>query len=404
MEKIKKLTKLSKLGKIFCLVIFAVILFSAGYLVGHKNMVFESVYKPKVINMELLKPRTVDFSLFWKAWDMVTSNAFYKNDPQKMVYGAISGMVSSLNDPYSVFMSPDENKTFMQDLSGQIEGIGAELSVKDGKLIVISPIDGSPAQKAGLRPNDQILKVDDAAVDSMTLDEAINKIRGAAGTKVKLTMMRDGWSAPQIIEITRDKITIKSVQWSMKGEVGYIKVSQFGDDTSNLMHQAATEIASKNPKAIILDLRRNPGGYLQSAVDMVGIFSPKDTVVVKEKDKSGKIQIEKTIEDPIFAQTKLIVLIDEGSASASEIVSGALQDNGRATLVGKTSFGKGSVQEMEDLGNGATIKLTIAEWLTPKDRQISHKGIDPDVKIDLTEDDIKADRDPQLDKALELAK
>ncbi len=404
LNKLKKLSKLSKLSKVIALILFALIFYFAGFVVGHKNLVFEKNFVPKVVNQELFKPKTVDFSMFWKAWNLVAEKSINKLDPQKMVYGAISGMMSGLGDPYSVFMEPSDNKTFRDDLSGEIEGIGAELSVKDGKLIVVTPLAGSPAEKAGLKPNDQILKIDDVAVENLTLNDAINNIRGKAGTTVKLTVGRDGWTEPQVIEIRRDKITVKSVEWSMKdNNIGYIKVSQFGDDTTNLMQRATTELAAKNPKAIVLDLRHNPGGYLQSAVDMVGMFSDPGTVVVKEKDKDGKVQIEKTVDKPILAKTKLVVLIDEGSASAAEIVAGALQDNNRATLVGAISFGKGSVQEMLDLGSGASLKLTIAEWLTPKDRQISHKGIDPDVKVSLTEDDTKNNRDPQLTKAMELA-
>jgi carboxyl-terminal processing protease len=401
----KHLKKLDKLVKIVSLIVFALIFYFSGYLIGHKNLVFETNHQPKIVSTELFKPSSVNFSLFWKAWNMVMTDSVDKPDAQKMVYGAISGMVSSMNDPYSVFMDPSTNKTFSQDLSGKIQGIGAEISVVDGKLVVISPLSGSPAEKAGLKPNDQIIKIDDANAGDLTLDNAINNIRGNAGTTVKLTIMRDGWAAPQVIAIQREEVTIKSVDWKMlDNNVGYIKVSQFGDDTTGLMKQATNAIAAKSPSAVILDLRNNPGGYLESAVDMVSMFSDSGTVVVKEKDKSSNVQIEKTTGTPILGKVKLIVLINEGSASAAEIVSGALQDNGRATLVGAKSFGKGSVQEMEDLGGGASLKLTIAEWLTPKDRAINHIGIEPDVKVGLTSDDQKAGRDPQLDKATELAK
>lgn len=397
--------KLGKPIKIISLIIFALIFYFAGYLIGHKNLVFEANYKPKIANKELVKPRSVDFAPFWKAWDKIQEQYVGTSDPQQMVYGAISGLVGSLKDPYSMFMEPEFTKTFLQDLSGEIEGIGAEISIKDNVLTIISPLSESPAEKAGLKPNDQILKIGDGLSDGLTLDEAIQIIRGKAGTKVKLTIMRVGWTEPQVIEITREKITIKSVEWSIKeGNIAYIKVSQFGDDTTALIQQATKEIAAKNPQAVILDLRRNPGGYLQSAVEMVGFFTPKGTVVVKEKDKNGTIQEEKTTTDPTIGQTKLIVLIDEGSASASEIVAGALQDTGRAQLVGAKSYGKGSVQDLIDLGGGATLRLTIAQWLTPKDRAISHVGIEPDIKVELTEDDFKASRDPQLDKAMELAK
>ena len=404
LKKLKKLSKFSKYGKIVGLIVFAIIFYFAGYLIGHKNLVFEKNYKPKIINMDLLKPRTVDFSIFWRAWNLVMKNSVDKPDTQKMVYGAISGMVDSMGDPYSVFMAPGTNKIFQDDLSGQIQGIGAELSAKDGTIIIVSPLIGSPAEKSGLKPNDQILKVDGITTDSLAVDEVISRIRGSAGTTVTLTIMRDGWAGPQDIPIKRDTITIKSVEWKMLNNIGYIKVNQFGNDTTNLMSQATKEIAVKNPSAVILDLRHNPGGYLESAVDMVSLFSDPGTVVVKEKDKNGNINIDKTTGTPILNKVKLIVLIDEGSASAAEIVAGAFQDNGRATLVGAKSFGKGSVQEMDSLAGGASLKLTIAEWLTPKDRQINHLGIQPDVPVILTDDNIKVGQDPQLDKAIELAK
>jgi len=405
LEKIKKLTSTKKFIKITILILFSLIFFGVGYLIGHKNLIFEKNFKPKLVNQEIIKSKTVDFAIFWKVWDLVLAKSVDKPDMQKMVYGAISGMLGSMGDPYSIFMEPSLSKAFMEDLSGEIQGIGAEISIRDSKLIVVSPLAGSPAEKAGLKPGDQIGLIDDKIAADLTLQEAITHIRGNAGTKVKLTIMRDGWSEPKVFEIQREKIAIKSVSWQVRDDnIGYIKVNQFGDDTNSLMSQAVSELSGKNVKAVILDLRHNPGGYLDSAVDMVGLFSNKGTIVVKEKDKDGKIQIEATKLDPIMPNTKLIVLIDEGSASASEIVAGALQDNGRATLVGQKSFGKGSVQEMQDLGKGASLKLTIAKWLTPKDREIDHKGIEPDVKISLTEDDQKTNRDPQLDKAVELAR
>ena len=406
MEKLKKLSKFSKLQKIVSLVLFAAIFYFAGFLTGHHNLVFEKNFQPKVINKELFKPSTVDFSQFWTAWNLVMEKSVDNPDTQKMVKGAISGMVDSLGDPYSTFMPADTSKLFMEDLSGEIQGIGAELSVKDGKLVVVTPLASSPAEKIGLKPNDQIVQINGNDVGNFSLEEAVSQIRGNAGTKVKLTIMREGWATPQVFEVQREKITIKSVEWSMKGNIGYIKITQFGDDTNGLLQQAATSLGAQKPKAIVMDLRRNPGGYLESAVDTVSLFSQPGMAVVKVKDKSGKVEIEQTkavTNSDNLKNIKMVVLIDEGSASAAEIVAGALQDNGRATLVGEKSFGKGSVQEVDGLGNGNQLKLTIAEWLTPKDRHINHIGIEPDVKVTLTDDDIKANRDPQLDKALELA-
>jgi carboxyl-terminal processing protease len=396
------LKKFAKIPKIFLLIIFALFFYFLGYLVGHENLVFEKNYKPVIVNKELLKPRTVDFGIFWDAWNKVTANYVGTVDYQKMVYGAVKGMVDSLGDPYSVFMEPSETQSFMEDLSGQVSGIGAELDVVDNQLTVISPIIGSPAEKAGLKPQDQILKINNESTDGMSLDTAVSKIRGKAGTKVTLTINRSGFESPQTLEITRENIQIKSVNWEIKSDnVAYIQISQFGDDTSDLMQQAAKEINDKHPKAIILDLRNNPGGYLDKAVDVASLFMPSG-VVVQEKDKNGNITEEKTTLEPILQSYKVIVLVNGGSASASEIVAGALQDAGRATLVGEKTFGKGSVQDLENLAGGATLKITVAKWLTPKGRTIDKVGLEPDVTITLTEDDTKAGRDPQLDKALQM--
>lgn len=398
MEKIKKF------NKVISLVLLALFFYFIGFLVGHRNLVFEANYKPKVANMELAKPQEVDFSMFWKAWNLVSEKYVGGLDAKKMVYGAISGMVNTLGDPYTVFMEPSSIKAFMEDLAGEIQGIGAEISIKEKQIIIVSPLTSSPAERAGLKPNDQILQIDGKNTEGFSVDQAVAMIRGKAGTMVKLTVMREGWDKPQEFSIRREKITINSVEWQMKeNNIAYIKVSQFGDDTTRLMEEAAGEINQKSPKGVILDLRRNPGGYLDSAVQMIGIFTDKGTVAVKEKDKTGAIQEERTQNEPILKDVKLIILTDEGSASASEIVAGALQDLGRAKLVGEKTFGKGSVQGLEDLGDGASIKITIAEWLTPNDRAINHLGIEPDVKVGLSEEDLKAGKDTQLNAALELA-
>lgn len=402
----KEKTKIIELRvvKIIIAVVLAVVFYFAGYLIGHKNLVFEANYKPKIANKELMKPRSVDFGIFWQAWDKIEKEYVGTPDYQKMVYGAVKGMVEALGDPYSVFMEPGESKTFMEDLSGEISGIGAQIDKKDTQLLIIAPLADSPAEKVGLKPQDQILFIDDLPTEPMTLEEAISKIRGKAGTKVKLTIMREGFSEPKVFEITREKITVKSVKWEIKNDnVAYIEISQFGDDTVDLMQKAAKEINAKNPKAIILDLRSNPGGYLEGSVDVASLWMDKG-VVVKEKYKDGRVEELETTLEPILGKYKTIVLINGGSASASEIVAGALQDTGKATLVGEKSYGKGSVQDLEDLAKGASLKLTIAEWLTPKDREINTIGITPDVVVELTEDDHNAGRDPQLDKAIDLLK
>lgn len=395
---------LPKIPKTIGLILVALFFYFLGYLVGHQNLIFEQNYKPKVVHKELVKPKTVDFGLFWDAWNKVGEKYVGKPDTQKMVYGAISGMISALGDPYSAFMEPNFSKNFLEDLSGEIQGIGAEISLKDKQLIVVSPLSDSPAQKAGLKPNDQILKIDEEQTEGLSLDEAISKIRGKAGTKVKLAIIRDDWKEPQIFEITRAKIIIKSVEWQVKdNNIAYIKITQFGDDTMDLLRQAVGDINKKQLKTVILDVRHNPGGYLDAAVEVTSLFL-KEGVVVKEQYKDGHIEETKTKKQPETFDGKILVLINDGSASASEIVAGALQDAGRAILIGQKTFGKGSVQELEELKQGAALRLTVAKWLTPKGRSIDNAGIEPDVKVDLSEEDQKAGRDPQLDKALELAR
>lgn len=414
MSKEKNLKKMKKFFVILGILWLAVIFYFVGYLIGHKNIVFESNnYQPKLINLELKKPESVDFGMFWQAWDAITEKYVGNYSTQKLVYGAVRGMVEALDDPYSSFLEPSENNQLLQGLSGGFEGIGAELSGKDGKIVVTAPLEGSPAEKAGLKPQDQILEIDGQDTTEMSLDEAVSKIRGKKGTEVTLLINREGFSAPREFKITREKIVVASVKWEMlassgeaggKGDIGYIKIIQFGDDTSALAQKAAEEIASQKPKAVVLDLRNNAGGYLDSSIDVASLFVPSGSVVVKEQYKDGHKEELKTTLTPILKDYKVIVLVNEGSASASEIVAGALQDLRGATLVGKKTFGKGTVQELENLDTSAVLRLTIAKWLTPKDRVIDKEGIKPDIEVERTEGDIEAGRDPQLDKALESSR
>lgn len=309
----------TKLLKIVGLLWIAVIFYFFGYLVGHKNLVFEKNYKPVIANTQLGQPKSVDFSIFWDAWNSVTDKFVGNIDTQKMVFGAIKGMIDSLGDPYSQFLEPGQQKNLLEDLSGQIQGIGAELTIKDGKLVIVTPLSDSPAQKAGLKPQDEILQIDGQDTSEMTLDQAISKIRGQSGTEVTLQINRQGFTQPQDFKIKRETIVIKSVNYEMKGNIGYIKISQFGDDTSNLAKLAAEDLAKQNPKAIILDLRDDPGGYLDAAVDVASLFMNKG-VVVKEQYRDGRIEELKTTLEGILAQYKVIVLVNEGSASAQKLL------------------------------------------------------------------------------------
>lgn len=395
------MNKLRFFLKAIGIIAFALAFYFIGFLVGHRNIVFEQNFKPKVINLELGKPKDLDFGIFWDAWNKVTEKFVGDASTSKMMFGAIKGMVDSLGDPYSTFMEPTDNKLFIEDLSGEIQGIGAELSVKDGKLVIIAPLDDSPAQKAGLKPNDEIFQIDGEDTTDISLDAAIQKIRGRAGTQVKLLINRPDFKEPKEFNIKRAVIIVKSVEWEIKEGVGYIKISQFGEDTSRLTKQAADEL--KDQKAIILDLRNNPGGYLDSSIDVASLFMERG-VVVKEKYKDGRVEELKTTLAQQFFKNKVIVLINEGSASASEIVAGALKDSRQAIIIGKRSFGKGSVQEIENLSNDSALRITVAKWLTPSGLTIDKEGIKPDIEIDLTDQDFAQNKDPQLDRALEEAK
>ncbi len=350
------------------------------------------------------KPSNVSFDLLWEAWNQVHQNYVGTIDDQKLVYGAVRGMVAGLDDPYTVFFDPDEAKRFSGDVSGKFFGIGIEIGMHNNALTVISPLDDSPAAKAGLHSGDVIVKIDDQDTTDLSLPDAVSRIRGDRGTLVKLTVVPSGGSELKDVSIARDLIQVKSVKWEVKaGNIGYVRITQFSDDTTDLTSQALREFKAKNVSGIVLDLRNNPGGYLQGAQEVVSMLVPHG-VVVSEKQKDGQKQDLFTVADPILTDTPLVVLVNGGSASAAEIVSGAIQDKSRGKLVGEKTFGKGSVQNVKDLPGGSSLKITIAEWLTPAGRMINKQGIAPDLEVKLTPDDEKNNRDPQLDKALELLK
>ena len=346
--------------------------------------------------------RDVDFNLFWEVWSLVQKN--YVHQPvvdTNLFYGALAGLVSALDDPYSVFFDPEMAEKFQQELEGTFSGIGAELGIKERQLTIIAPLPDTPAARAGLKAGDKILLIDGKETTEMALDYAVSLIRGQEGTEVTLTIWREGWEKPQDFKITRGKIEIASVKWEMKGDIAYIEINHFNEDTSGRFNQAVNELITKNPKGLVLDLRNNPGGFLSTAVEVAGEWIEKNVVVIEQRDDGEKNE-EKSDGLARLQGLKTVVLINEGSASASEIVAGALQDYEKATLVGKKTFGKGSVQNLEPLSDGSAVKITVAEWLTPKGRHIDKEGITPDVEVDLTEDDYNANRDPQLDKAIEI--
>jgi len=352
------------------------------------------------------QPGTIDFSLFWDSYNKLQQNFVNpeKIDNQKVVYGAIEGMTKSLDDPYTTFFNPTDAKKFQDDLSGSFEGIGVEVGIKKSQLTVVAPLKNTPGQKAGLKSGDIITKIDGKTTADMTTDSAVNLIRGKKGTDVVLTVFRDGWTDTKDITITRATITIPAMEWKIiNNDVAYIQIFQFGGSLSSDFETATNEILNSGAKKIVLDLRDDPGGYLEVAQKIAGYFLATDQVVVIEDFGKNKAQqIYRTNGNYSLEKYPLVVLINQGSASASEILAGALRDNRNVKLVGIKSFGKGSVQEVIDLKGGSFLKITVAKWLTPKGSSISEVGLEPDVKVEITDEDLKAEKDTQLEKALEI--
>lgn len=337
-------------------------------------------------------------------YDVLENNFDGDLDAAKLREGAKAGLVAAAGDPYTVYLTPEAAKRLQDDLSGTVSGIGAEVGIRNQKLVIISPVADSPAAKAGLRPSDQIVLINDEDPSGLSLDQAVSKIRGEKGTEVRLTLIR-GNAAPFEVKIVRDIITVASVKWSLKeGNVGYIQLTRFGEDTGSLVSQAADDLKAKGAKSFIIDMRNNSGGYLNAAVQVSSEFLDGGQLVVEERRKGEGAEKLVSTGSGKLKGFKTVVLINEGSASASEIVAGALRDNGIATIVGQKSFGKGSVQEIKNLGGGAQLKVTVAKWYTPNGTNINKDGIKPDTEVKLEQADYDASRDPQLDKALELAR
>lgn len=357
---------------------------------------------------KICPPEEIDFSLFWEAWNKLEEKFANKEkfDIQEMIYGAISGMVKSLEDPYTTFLNPEDTKRFIEDVKGTFEGVGMEIGLKKGRLQVIAPLEGTPAQKAGLRAGDKIIKVDDTLTLDITLDEVVNLIRGPKGTEVTLTIYREEWGTTKEIKIVRGVIEIPSLKWEIIDEnIAYLKLYQFSEKASFDFREAAIEILASPAQKIILDLRNNPGGYLGVAQDIAGWFLERGQIVVIEDfGRETEQKVYKAKGNASLVEYPIVILINQGSASGSEILAGALRDNRDIKLIGEKSFGKGSVQELERLREGSSLKITVAKWLTPKGELITDKGLEPDIKIEMTEEDYEEDRDPQLDKAIEIIK
>jgi carboxyl-terminal processing protease len=348
-------------------------------------------------------PSQLNLSSVQDVYDKLREKYDGKLDVQKLIDGAKRGMVEATGDPYTVYFTNDEAKQFFGDLEGKFSGIGAELDKRDGQLIIVATIDASPARKAGLLASDAIVKVNDEDATGWSVEKAVSKIRGDKGTTVKLGIVRD--NKLQEISIVRDEIVTPSVTHSIDADnIGYIRISRFAEgDTSRLAADAAAEFKSKGVKGIVLDMRGNGGGYLTAAQEVSSLWL-KNKVIVQERRDGVTQETLKSGDSPVLEGIPTTVLVDAGSASASEIVAGALRDNGAAKLVGVKTFGKGSVQDIVSLGSGGELKVTIAKWYTPNGKNIDKEGIEPDVKVEISDDDLKNGRDPQKDQAYSIVK
>ncbi len=348
----------------------------------------------------------VEFKRFWELWRLIKQK-YYRQpvSDQALFFGAMRGLANGVQDSYTTYFPPVEAKDFEASLQGEFQGIGAEIGLKDEQLQIIAPLPDTPAERAGIMAGDLILKIDGKDTTGMSVEQAVKLIRGEKGTKVTLNMYREGQKkGPFDVSIQREIIQIKSVKWRMapgSKPIAILEISNFSQDTTQEFRDAVRDILKKDPQGLVLDLRNNPGGYLDGAVDIAAEWVGKE-VVVKERRQGKIIEEMKGLAPARLNQIPTIVLVNQGSASASEIVAGALQDAGKARLVGMKTFGKGSVQEYEPLSDGSAVKITVAEWLTPRDRTIQSVGLEPDVSVDRTPEDYEAKRDPQLERALEL--
>lgn len=375
----------------------ALFIFSFGYGLGSGNITLST--KQSSQNSSL--SNNLDFSSVEKVYDLLRKNYDGKLEQSKLIEGMKQGLVNAAGDPYTEYMTAEQTKEFNSDLNGTFSGIGAELGKDGGTIVVVAPIAGFPAEKAGLKSKDVIAEIDGESTYGLSVSEAVKKIRGEEGTEVKLRVIRNKQEDLNFT-IKRENITIPSVESKMlDNNVGYIKISRFSDDTVQLTRQAAEDLKNQGAKSMILDLRGNPGGLLEAAVGVSSIWLPNGKTVLQEKRDGVVIKTYDSTGNPVIEGMPTVILIDDGSASASEIVAGALKDNGAATLLGNKSYGKGSVQTIENLPDGSSIKITIARWYTPNGRNIDKEGIEPDQKVDQSDNPTE---DTQLQAAQENLK
>jgi carboxyl-terminal processing protease len=405
--------KRTSISKVLLSLIAALLIFAGGVSVGRGDLRFSKI-KPTASNASL---SNLDYSSVNQVYNLLRQDFDGNLDKTKLTEGLKAGLVQATGDPYTEYFDPQQAKDFNNTLAGTITGIGAEIgSDTNNHVQIVSPLSGYPADKAGLKPKDIIAAINGQSTSGLSVTAAVNKIRGPVGSQVTLTIVRNN-GTPFDVTITREKITIPSVKYQEDGDIGYLKISQFSDDTVSLAQKAAQEFKDKNVKAVVLDLRGDPGGYLTGAVNISSLWLDQGKTVVSERRGGKVIATEQATGNNVLHGLPTVVLIDSGSASASEITAGALRDNGAATLLGVKSYGKGSVQQVECLDktllsgsgpnqsgscNGAELKITIARWYTPNGKNIDKQGITPDTIVNLSDDDAKAGRDPQKDQAYQI--
>lgn len=397
----------SKLGYFIIVILF----FILGFQLGHRdyNLSWKS-YKPNLqVTNDQPKDVNLDFKLFWQTWNLISSRYIDKKaiDPQKLYYGAIQGMVAAVGDPYTVFLPPTSQKNSKEQLGGSFEGVGMELGYNnDKRLVVIAPLKDTPAEKAGIKAGDMILTINKKDITNISLPDAVSLIRGPKGSDVALSIFRENEDKPRDITLKRDTIIVHTVDLTMKQTksgkpVALIRLSGFGEKTDSEWDSVISDLLSKAPQGVIVDVRNNPGGYLQSAVYTASEFIDSGPIVLQE-DATGNREELKVERSGKLLKMPLVVLINKGSASASEIFAGAIQDKKRGIIIGEQSFGKGTIQSTEDLPEATGIHITTAKWLTPLGRWIHGTGLTPDVKIDFVADPKDPQKDNQLEKAIDL--
>ncbi len=401
----------NKIFKFIGLVLLSLsIAFSAGYGGYYYGIHKTKIEFEKKFNLAENNPlKESDFSLFWEAVQKIKENYVKINEisDQDLLYGSISGLVGALKDSYSSFFKPSDAKKFEEDIKGVFGGIGAEIGLKNNQLIIVAPLKGNPAEKAGLKPGDKILKIDDTDTLGLTLDEAVKLIRGQEGTVVRLLILRDGWEEAKEFKITRATIIVPTLDWKIiEDNILYIQLYSFNANAERLFYEAVLNGLLQGAKGIILDLRNNPGGFLDVAVRLAGWFLDRGDVVVREKFSDENERSFFATGNAALKDFPVVILVNKGSASASEILAGALRDNRNVKLVGEKTFGKGTVQELENLKDGSVIKISIAEWLTPKGNAIEKNGLEPDFVVENPKENNKdnENEDFQLKKAIEVLK